>query len=36
MKNHKLPEKGFLLVLPLLVFFEVGVTIYYMIKKLMA
>lgn len=34
MKNHKLPEKRFLVVLPLLLFIEFGVTLYYVVRKL--
>lgn len=36
MKTLNLPEKEFLLVLPLLVCVEVGVTVYFLAKKLLA
>jgi uncharacterized protein (UPF0333 family) len=36
MKSLNLPEKEFLLVLPLLVCIEVVVTVYYLAKKLLA
>jgi hypothetical protein len=36
MKDHKLADKRYLLVLPLIVFMEVLVTVYHVVKKIVS